>query len=164
MLQMPKLFALILIVFSIAGTPAAAEEENCGPPPPKFKTEEEWNHWMMTEFIQRGIKYWRANPPNYSMMFRSPETIDQARKRKLFKKPIIDEVARRELLGKSIAEADQILKNLGFRRNVIKEQTPYHWEGSAGCYTLMFVRLKMTLTIADGMVAGVDTEVRHLSF
>jgi hypothetical protein len=154
---MPKLFAPILIAFSIATTPVAAEKWDCGPPPPKFKSEDEmWEWWL-----HAATKYLWENPPNRSMMFHSPETIDQALKRGLFKRDVIDEVARRDLLGKSVAEADQFLKNLGFRRNN-KDPSVYHWNGSAGCFSMGGVTVNMGLTIANGVVAGVDTTIRFI--
>jgi hypothetical protein len=92
---------------------------------------------------------------NTSMMFRSPSTIEQALKRRLFDQHTIKEVADHDLVGKSFAQARQQLLGLGFQGS----RYGYGWNEPHECKRLYTAFVGIALSVVNDTVKSVIVNV-----
>jgi hypothetical protein len=86
-----------------------------------------------------------------SMIFRSPETIEQTLKRRLFNQPTMQAVAEQDLVGKSVNQASRKLQELGFDGNLHS----YGWHEPHECKRVTNVFVGISLFVEKEMVKSV---------
>jgi hypothetical protein len=152
-------FALAgLVCTSSMAVAAPKEEVNCGLPA-TVTTDEEYFRWMIEQL--RKVK---PEKQSTSMMYLSPDTVQQVIERKLFKTGVVQDVAERQFLGKSAEEADKILRNSGFRSSFAGDERSYHWDEPPRCFVMVLATIEIDLQVKNRVVTEVDAKVHHISF
>jgi hypothetical protein len=131
---------------------ASSAEHQCkeffSPPRTQQEFEKLWSR-LLTE------QAWEERQKNTSMMFRSPGTIEQALKRRIFDQYTIKEVAERELVGKSLEQARQQLLSLGFQG----KSYGYGWHEPHECRRVYTAFVGITLSVLNDTVKSVIVKV-----